>query len=36
MSETIELMEDMVDIKAAKVIEGKDIPIEQYLQKSGL
>ena len=36
LSESIELMEDMVDIKAAKLVKGKNVSLEQYLQKRGL
>lgn len=36
LSDSIELMEDMVDYKASKLVKGKDISIEQYLQKRGL
>ncbi|MDP2036543.1 MAG: hypothetical protein Q8L04_04105 [Ignavibacteria bacterium] len=36
LSDSIELMEDMVDYKVSKLVKGKDISLEQYLQKRGL
>jgi hypothetical protein len=35
-SEAIELLEDVADLEEAKSVKGKDISLNQYLQKRGL
>jgi hypothetical protein len=35
-SDTIELLEDIADYKSAKNTKGKDLTVEQYLEKRGL
>ncbi len=35
-SETVEILEDISDLKSAKNKKGKDLTLEQYLKKRGL
>jgi len=35
-SETLELLEDIVDFEKAKKMKGKNLSLEQYLKKRGL
>jgi len=35
-SDTIELLEDIADYKSTKNTKGKDLTVEQYLEKRGL
>lgn len=36
LSEAIELLEDISDLKEAKKIKGKSLTVEEYLKKRGL
>jgi hypothetical protein len=36
LSETVEILEDISDLKSAKNKKGKDLTLEQYLKKRGL